>query len=74
MINQVSMYFSVRFETTMSQLFIVTSHTGIKPRCLFKLIKHKAFSLSNNLRIDLEHSQVFKVYCILKAFHSYYSI
>ena len=74
MINQASMYFSVRLETTRSQLFIVTSHTGIKPRCLFKLIPHKAFSLSDNLHINLEHSQVFKVYCILEAFHSYYSI
>ena len=62
------MYLSVRLETTRSQLFIMTSHTGIKPRCLFKLIPHKAFSLSDNLCIDLEHSQVFKVYCILKAF------
>ena len=68
------MYFSVRLETTRSQLFIVTSHTGIKPRCLFKLIPHKALSLSDNLRIDLEHSQVFKVYSIFEAFHSYYSI
>ena len=74
MINQVSMYFSVRLETIRSQLFIMTSHTGIKPRCLFKLIPHKAFSLSDNLCINLEHSQVFKVYCILEAFHSYYSI
>ena len=72
-INQVSMYFSVRLETNRSQLFIVTSHTGIKPRCLFKLIPHKAFSLSDNLHIDLEHSQVFKVYCIFEALHSYYS-
>ena len=47
-INQVSMYFSVRLETTRSQLFIVTSRTGIKPRCLFKLIPHKPFSLSDN--------------------------
>ena len=73
-INQASMYFSVRSETTRSQLFIMTSHTGIKPSCLFKLIPHKAFSLSDNLHIDLEHSQVFKVYCTFKAFHSYYSI
>ena len=42
------MYFSVRLETTRSQFFIVTSHIGIKARCLFKLIPHKAFSLSDN--------------------------
>ena len=59
-INQVSMYFSVRLETTRSQLFIVMSHIGIKARYLFKLIPHKAFSLSNNLHIDLEHSQSFQ--------------
>ena len=57
MINQASTYFSVRLETTRSQLFIVMSHTGIKDRCLFKLIPHKAFSLSDNLRVDLEFSK-----------------
>ena len=74
-INQVSMYFSVRLETTRSQFFIVTSHTGIKDRCLFKLIPHKAFSLGDNLRIDLEHSQSFQ--SLLHSRHistSYYSI
>ena len=60
MINQVPMYFSVRLETTRSQLFIVMSHIGIKARYLFKLIPHKAFSLSNNLRMNLEHSQSFQ--------------
>ena len=60
MINQVSMYFSVRLETTRSQLFTVTSHTGIKARCLFKLIPHKACFLSDNLHIVLEHSQSFQ--------------
>ena len=60
MLNQVSMYFSVRLEITRSQLFIVMSHIGIKARYFFKLIPHKAFSLSDNLRIDLEHSQSFQ--------------
>ena len=60
MLNQVSMYFSASLEITRSLLFIVMSHIGIKVRYLFKVIPHKAFSLSDNLSIDLEHSQSFQ--------------
>ena len=71
---QALMSFQFRLEVIGSQLFIVMSHYSIKARHYFKLFPHKAFSLSDNIHINLEHSQSFQSLLHFQYIHSYYSI